>query len=88
MATTFSEADDHVLHPHSQRRWVQKSAKCIPCDAKYTSIEMKMSGASYNANNMKADEKPNVEGLDANFLICSKCKVLASLFNQLHKGWC
>jgi len=61
-----------------------KNQKCVPCDAKYTSIEVKMSGTPYNPSNLRNDESASVSGMDVEFLICSKCKVLANLYHQLH----
>jgi len=61
-----------------------KNSKCVPCDAKYTSLEVKMSGTPYNQENLKADEKFSTSGMDVEFLMCSKCRPLATIFNRLH----
>jgi len=61
-----------------------KNQKCVPCDAKYTSIEVKMSGIPYNLKNLKDDASVSVTGMDVEFLVCSKCKVLVKIFHELH----
>lgn len=61
-----------------------KNSKCGACDAKYTSIEVKMLGKPYNEANLKEDEKKIPAGLNGEFLICSKCRVLTDIFHRLH----
>lgn len=60
-----------------------KNSKCGACDAKYTSIELKLSGKPYKQDNLKEEEKGILAGA-GEFLICSKCKVLSAIFHQLY----
>merc|ERR1711981_672887 len=57
-----------------------KNTKCSACEAKYTSIELKLSGTPYKQDTLK-EERGDARLLE--FLICSKCKVLADIFHQL-----
>lgn len=61
-----------------------KNSKCGACDAKYTSIELKLSGKPYKQENLKEEENGVLAGANGEFLICSKCKVLVGIFHQLY----